>query len=300
MGSHCRNMTHNAHSQKIVVCNPICMQLACRYLQYRNGKMSRGCQFNTTDTILFIVNFHYFNYTPVHFIEHRSFIEFSKRFKYSVDLIFVGAVESEAIGVYGTGVPIMGFYSYRSYMNAYDLFNSRQGFNYYGFMFLNDDSCLNPWVLNTLPFNVSYYERIGELYESNRWKFTSYKNTFGITNFEAVTLALEELNRYDVHSGPYHVTTQPYWGRGDFFYVYRRHSQFVRDILQTMYEYRVFLEIAVPTAVAMVNGSGIPNCNHIGRLFVRTCAHIHPTKFSNMLMRQKCINRIINSTFYWD
>ena len=99
MGSHCRNMTHNAHSQKIVVCNPICMQLACRDLQYRNGKMSRGCQFNTTDTILFIVNFHYFNYTPVHFIEHRYFIEFSKRFKYSVDLIFVGAVESEAIGV---------------------------------------------------------------------------------------------------------------------------------------------------------------------------------------------------------
>ena len=170
--------------------------LACKYLrQYRNGKMSRGCQFNTTDTILFIVNFHYFNYTPVHFIQHRSFIEFSKRFKYSVDLIFVGAVESEAIGVYGTGVPIMGFYSYRSYINAYDLFNSRQGFNYYGFMFLNDDSCLNPWVLNTLPFNVSYYERKGELYESNRWKFTSYKNTFGITNFEAVTLALEELNR---------------------------------------------------------------------------------------------------------
>lgn len=276
--------------------------LACRYLrQYRNGTLHHGCQFDTTDSILFIMNFHYNNYTPVHFIETGYFKEFSRRFKYSVDLVLVGPIEDESKGVYGTGTPRMGFYSYHSFSYAYDLFNPRRGFSYYGFMFLNDDSCLNPWVLNTLPFNVSYSEWGRKpVHNTTNWKFVTFKNTYGITNYQAVTEALKEMNDRNLHCGPYHVISHPYCARGDFFYVYRRHSLLIREIFQTMYKYRVFLEIAVPTALESVNASEITSCNHFQRFYKYSCGHYHPTKFSNMQMRTKCINRIINSTFYWE
>ena len=87
-------------------------------------------------------------------------------------------------------------------------------------LFLNDDSCLNPWVLNTLPFNVSYSERGRKpVHNTTNWKFVTFKNTYGITNYQAVTEALKEMNDRNLHCGPYHVTSHPYCARGDFLCV---------------------------------------------------------------------------------
>lgn len=240
---------------------------------------------------LIIVNFHWPRYNVIDRVI-RNVIFFQKYFKYQSEYICIGPQDNyNGIRVYNNSLPPNGFYSYYSFNIAI----KHRGNSYYGYIFMNDDSLLNPFVFNRIDLNLPFGASFGINSNKNVW-WNPNKNRFGISFWEAQNNFINEILKHGIVK---HNITR-YSGYSDFFYVTNKYVNFFCQMFYYACKNGVFLEMAIPTTLHSINESySIPECNHgfnkSYRCFLfdlNRCPHIHPIKMTNSK-----ITNIINAYY---
>lgn len=242
-----------------------------------------------SSSFLIIVNFHWASYQHSKYVL-RNVEFFQKYFKFKSEYIFVGPVDSyDGIRIYSNSLPPNGYYSYYSFNIA--LIHQKK--KYQGYIFMNDDSLISPFVFNTLNLSVPF----GALYGVNRnpktwWNPT--RNRYNITFWEAQNKFIKEI----LEKGILKHNVTRYMGYSDFFYVSSDYAQYAADMFYYAMKNAVFLEMAVPTMLHNINASySLPECNHgwnksyhCLKLNYDSCVHMHPVKMGIPAMRNTILS----------
>ena len=218
--------------------------------------------YQTREVYLFVINFHFGNYTYSSFIRNEIYRLFAYKYPYDFDLFLIGPALDEENKVFGNGFGEKGFYAYHSMRVAIDLFPPEAGYTYAGYFEANDDSCLQPTLLGEENHNKAMSEISFSWYKEEMWMWNVMYNRNGVffSNFPKSNL-----------------------------------TAFL-ELESVMYKHYVFLENAVPFIMNCLEPNVIKNCNH-GKMPDReVCPHLHPVKFSKPEERKICLNRIMNIT----
>lgn len=235
-------------------------------------------------TFLIIVNFHWPHYNQIDYVI-RNVNFFQKYFKYQTDYICIGpANKTNGIKVYSNSQPPNGYYSYYSFNVAIKL----QTKSYWGYIFMNDDSIINPFRFNKLNFTVPFGASYGVNSNSKGW-WNPIRNHHNMTFWDAQTNFHKEI----IENGIVNHNLTRYASYSDFFYVPSFYASYVANLFYYAMKNQVFLEMAVPTTLHSLNCSySIPECQHgyngsylCLRLNFDHCIHMHPIKMTNEKLR---------------
>ena len=261
----------------------------CPLLHYcRNHRLVSSCA-DSRNVILFIVNFHNPFYSLLSFFEQSYFATFCRLFDYDFDFLFIGPHKGSEC-VLGNGLESKGYYSYMSMIRVWQYLRQSVS-SYLGFYLMNDDSCLNPLLLNSFNFSESFTEGNGRYTIHSKWYWNHVNNNRNIPYPVAFTRAVHTIAkarpRYE------ECLKEENWKNGwsDAFYVTQRDVPEVQYFFNSMFNERVFLEMAVPTSMNCIGAKAIPSCNHNGNRSVLNY-HMHPVKFSKEENRELCIGRM--------
>ena len=250
---------------------------------------------HTPHLYLFIVNFHWVNYRQVPFIRDTYFPKFLSYFQSDFDVVIVGPKTNEERLVIGNGLPQGGYYSYYGMPYIYHLLCEQRSCNYDGFLFMNDDSYIDPQFLKSYNLSMSWSEPsvVCNPRRKRRWRWPFNKNNVGIPFYIAYENAIKTLQREEVGKlCNFKNVDNNRRGYSDAFYLARKDVKVFNRIATVMFENSVFLEMATPSAMWCVTHSFFNDCNH-GRMKNREeCVHMHPVKYSKRKMRQLAMNRL--------
>ena len=250
---------------------------------------------HTPHLYLFIVNFHWVNYRQVPFIRDTYFPKFLSYFQSDFDVVIVGPKTNEERLVIGNGLPQGGYYSYYGMPYIYHLLCEQRSCNYDGFLFMNDDSYIDPQFLKSYNLSMSWSEPsvVCNPRRNGRWRWPFNKNNVGIPFYIAYENAIKTLQREEVGKlCNFKNVDNNRRGYSDAFYLARKDVKVFNRIATVMFENSVFLEMATPSAMWCVTHSFFNDCNH-GRMKNReACVHMHPVKYSKRKMRQLAMNRL--------
>ena len=249
----------------------------------------------TKKVYLFIVNFHWPFYDQAEFIRDTYFREFSNYFHSSFDVILVGPSHNDTLLVYGNGLRKNGYYSYYSMPFVYHLLCEKQRCNYEGFLFMNDDSFIDPVFLNDYDLTRSYSEPHINYTRTMGWTWLHQPNFFHIPNWRAYDNAVRELMNSDFKEVcDLYDQANRKKGYSDAFYLYKDDVKIYNTVATKMYEHRVFLEMASATAIACIpNHDHFIDCNHWPMKHRRRCVHMHPLKYRKKNNKQIALSRMI-------
>lgn len=254
----------------------------------RNHRIVSSCT-KSRNIILFIVNFHNPFYSLVPFFEESYFATFCRYFAYDFDFIFIGPGDGSD-GVLGNGLETKGYYSYMSLVRVREYLGI-SAFSYLGFYLMNDDSCLNPLLLNSFNFSKSFTEGSGRYNPYSKWYWNNATNSEGVPFYQAFIRTVREIAYVRPHYRECLKRENWKCGWSDSFYVTRKDIGQVNYFFNVMFSKRVFLEVAVPTSMNCVGADAIPSCNHNGNRSVLNY-HMHPVKFSKEENRELCLHRM--------
>ena len=233
---------------------------------------------HTPHLYLFIVNFHWVNYRQVPFIRDTYFPKFLSYFQSDFDVVIVGPKTNEERLVIGNGLPQGGYYSYYGMPYIYHLLCEQRSCNYDGFLFMNDDSYIDPQFLKSYNLSMSWSEPsvVCNPRRNGRWRWPFNKNNVGIPFYIAYENAIKTLQREEVGKlCNFKNVDNNRRGYSDAFYLARKDVKVFNRIATVMFENSVFLEMATPSAMWCVTHSFFNDCNH-GRMKNReTCVHMH-------------------------
>ena len=116
--------------------------------QYRNHKRMNSFHSPTNDTILIIVNYHFNHYGSISFFDSTFFPAFAQLYPTDFDVVYIGANCHRPAKVLRNAYTHRGRYSYHSFRLVYDLF-SEDEYPYKGYLFMNDDSYVDPQFLSS-------------------------------------------------------------------------------------------------------------------------------------------------------
>ena len=267
--------------------------------QYRNHKRMNSFHSPTNDTILIIVNYHFNHYGSISFFDSTFFPAFAQLYPTDFDVVYIGANCHRPAKVLRNAYTHRGRYSYHSFRLVYDLF-SEDKYPYKGYLFMNDDSYVDPQFLSSYNLSTSWKEYSIPYSGRTRWPWNDALNVNKVSYSEAFYNAMDEIVSDRSINNRCHFTSPGSLrkGWGDFFYVYRGDVSFFLKLEEVMFRHRVFLELAVPTIIHCINPKPFIDCNH-GKMENRLrCVHIHPVKLSHSNLRSYMMKRLNHDNMY--
>lgn len=250
---------------------------------------------HTPHLYLFIVNFHWTKYRQVPFIRNTFFPKFLSHFQSDFDVVIVGPKASEDMLVIGNRLPQGGYYSYYGMPYIYHLLCEEHSCDYDGFLFMNDDSYIDAQFLRTYNLSKSWSEPsvICNPRKNGKWRWPFNKNNAGVPFYIAYENATRSLRKEKVGElCNFNNVNNNRRGYSDAFYLARKDVEVFNRIATVMFENKVFLEMATPSAMWCVTHSFFKDCNHGKMKNRQTCVHMHPVKYSKGKMKQFAMNRL--------
>ena len=268
--------------------------------RFRNHKCVSDADmrdYKTREIYLFVVNFHFRNYTYAAFIRQGIYRLFADKYPYDFDLLLIGPTLDIKNKVFTNELPERGYYAYHSMRVAIDLFPPEAGYTYAGYFEANDDSCLQPTLLGKEDHNKAMSEVWFPWTPYNKWPWNVVKNKNNKVMFLAYLNAVSEIeSKPTLHNLCKVSSSQLRHGWSDFFYFPKSNLTTFLELESVMYKHYVFLENAVPFIMDCFKANVITDCNH-GKMPDReVCPHLHPVKFTRSRERRICVNRILNIT----
>lgn len=250
-------------------------------------------EYKKKEIVLFVVNFHFILYSGAPFIEHEYFPEFAKHYKYDFDVIMIGPSANNENNIVVNRLPEKGYYSYHSLVVAYSLLSPTKGFHYKGYFLMNDDSCVDPTLLNTYDHSSNLGEHKNEWTRSRPWMWNVMKNQDGVLFPDALFNAMKQFESDEevTKRCPFY-QNRTFVGWSDFFYVCERDMPFFLKLEEAMYKHLSFLELAVPNILACLNTTEVIDCNHGNMPQIENCVHVHPVKYSWNRNKKLCMRRL--------
>ena len=196
--------------------------------------------------------------------------------------------------------------------------------NFTGFLFINDDVLLNPWTLYGLNQDKIWEGpkwpiTIGNFSKTNRWYW--WESRWGVKKCsKARQEAYEKFPQIFLNPGGESSVYNEeerfgcFRGRSDVVYIPNRLSSKFVQLSKLFYKHDVFLEIALPTILRMleesinyvylngiylpgrVNATFIRNASYLWRYYDDKINFIHPVKL-NYADDAQITNKVILNTF---
>ena len=246
---------------------------------------------------LFVINFHYPNYNSIQFIRDIVYVQFAKTYKYDFDILFVGPKGNKDLKVLNNHLPPRGYYSYHSLYVALKKFKPELGYHYSGYFLVNDDSCLQPELLNRENHEKAMSEPIIIWRNGSNWLWNGKKNLKNKLFSDAYYMAVKEITQLRTYNSLCHSDSQLLpRGFSDFLYLPKSNISAFISLESIMFKHYVFLENAVPYIMSCLKAIQIKDCNHGKMIDREICPHLHPVKFSKTRDRLICMHRITNET----
>lgn len=209
------------------------------------------------------------------------------------DVVILGPWEDKKLAVLPNGVPVHGHLSYHSLWVAYHQLCVVESCNYFGFLFMNDDSYIDPRYLLTYDLKYSWTEGSRPMQFDKRWQWYMKKNDRGVLYKDAFANAMKELKKTQWNQQcQFGDGTNQRRGFADFFYLVAKDMPAYYEMMYVMKKHRVFLEMAAPTVNWCLTHRTIDNCNHGRMKNRRTCVHMHPVKLRQEGMKEFMMNRL--------
>lgn len=268
--------------------------------QYRNHVLLEQFQDPSNSTFLFIVNYHFSKYGSYSFLEKEYFPRFATLFPYDFDVVYIGPTYSPFHRIFQNTYSTHGKYSYHSFRIALDLFPRSEGFVYRSYVFMNDDSYVDPLFLSTYDLDRSWGEGGTPLRRDSPDDWHTELNLRGIPFSQAYMEALDELSGDPMINDRCHMD-RPFHhvkGWGDFFIVSKGDLDLFLRMEEVMIKHQVFLEYAVANIIFCLNSEILIDCNHKYMENRTRCVHIHPVKYSQEAMREYGIKRLQHKNMY--
>ena len=218
--------------------------------------------------------------------------------KYFPNIIFVYP-SSEYMGenIISCNESFHGFYSYKCFSNIYNKYPF-----YQGYLFINDDLFLKPWELENLDFKIPWF------FELNHPTKDWCKHFHCDKMYEILSKNFEWKENIIKFFGTFTIQTT----LSDFYYLPNDYIHKFCEIIEIMYNSKIFLEIAVPTTHIILSSKkyqivyyeglwGEDRKNAINNLYKHYKEiSIHPIKFSNYDLQVKVNNYIYftNAIYY--
>ena len=268
-----------------------------RFRNHNRANYADMRDYQTREVYLFVINFHFGNYTYSSFIRNEIYRLFAYKYPYDFDLFLIGPALDEENKVFGNGLGEKGFYAYHSMRVAIDLFPPEAGYTYAGYFEANDDSCLQPTLLGEENHNKAMSEVWDPWTPYDKWPWNRILNKRWRWFSKAFLNAASEIkSNPSLHSLCKSNSSQLRRGWSDFFYFPKSNLTAFLELESVMYKHYVFLENAVPFIMNCFDANVIKDCNHGKMPDRKVCPHLHPVKFSKPDERQICLNRIMNIT----
>lgn len=244
---------------------------------------------------LFIVNFHWSKYKQVPFIRKEYFKKFSTYFNADFDVVITGPKGDIKNKVINNRLPQGGFYSYYSMPFIYHLLCEEQSCKYNGFFLMNDDSYIDAQFLNKYNLTRSWSEP-SQRYDPvkhRKWAWPNAKNINGVPFKKAYNNAIKEMEEKGIGKVcKFSDDNNRRRGYADAFYLTSKDVKLYNEIALVMFNHKVFLEMASPTAMYCVSHSFLNNCNHGPMRNRKTCVHMHPVKYRLPRMKGFAMQRL--------
>lgn len=240
-----------------------------------------------------MVNFHDTVYTETDFILKSYFERFRILFPYDFDVVILGPDADRRRHVIKNDLPKWGHYSYDTLAVAYNQLCVKESCSYSGFMYMNDDSYIDPQFLQLYNLSHSWSEPSTVLNVTDRWWWFRQRNVKKIRFLSAFRHAIQELKKTKVGKEcDLHNNENLRRGWGDAFYITRNDMPKWLAVINVMKKHYVFLELAAPTANWCVSRQFFVNCNHGKMLDRHSCVHMHPVKYRKEGMKEFSLKRL--------
>lgn len=232
--------------------------------------------------LLVVYNYHWPFDGSLNFIQNHFIPWFRWNFKRDIDVVFYGPEDKGVIRT--NNMPEGGGRSYMTLISAYK--DNPTG--YYGYLQLNDDSFLNPYILGYHDFTRPLCEGAGGIKPGHAPPWISILNEHGDNRWDSANKWIKNVcnktnNGLEMCKHP--VDRIPA-GYADFFYIPKTHMPMFEFLFNECLREDVFLEFCVPASIANFDYSVIPRCCGLDEITSRTCGHLHPIKLSKKSHRR--------------
>lgn len=284
------NKTHVPSSSESNVTSTLPLPIS-RYVSHYHTSVTP----KSPNVYLFIVNFHWSKYKQVPFIRKEYFKKFSTYFNADFDVVITGPKGDIKNRVIGNRLPQGGFYSYYSMPFIYHLLCEERSCKYNGFFLMNDDSYIDAQFLNKYNLTRSWSEpsSIYDPVKYRKWAWPFAKNVHGVPFKTAYNEAVKEMEEKGIGKiCKFNEGKNRRRGFADAFYLTAKDVKLYNEIALVMFNHKVFLEMASPTAMYCVSHSFFNNCNHRPMRNRNTCVHMHPVKYRLPKMKEYSLKRL--------
>lgn len=234
-----------------------------------------------TKRILMVFNFHWYNNYPALDFLKEHYIPFFKRCcRHNLDVIFFGPEKDEERNVYSNSLPEDGWFSYKSLQLAYQMKP-----DYDGYLFLNDDSFVNPLMFDqhdpdkilAEPATRQPTTGSGWVWMHIRWQGMKFGKRMKIAENSICQKYGEQFQ--SMCSSPFRnkwVTS----GRADFVYYPAKYMPLFTAFVSECLAHSAFLEMCVPSFTANFDYMAVPNHRKVPDKDDYTeCGYVHPVKY---------------------
>lgn len=223
------------------------------------------------------------NYNSEGFLKLNEYIRFLYK-KFFPNIIFIYPSKTNASNTISCEESKKGYYSYKCFIKVYFKYPE-----YRGYLYINDDLFLKVWELSDLNFDIPWFYA----YKSLSRKWFHYSHCYSIYNLFKNN-AIWKYNMIQFN-GYFDVLS----GLADFYYLPNDYALKISNILQKMFNSRIFLECAIPSSMAILLSSkyqiiyiealwGNKRKEVIKFLYTKfDQITIHPVKFSNKTTKNK-------------
>ena len=251
---------------------------------------------NTTPTLsklLFVVNYHWSKYETVSFLDTTFFPAYRKQFPFDFDVVITGPQSDQGNRVIGNKTPQGGHYSYWSLLMIYHQLCIVESCSYEGFVYMNDDSYVDPLFLAALDLSQSWIEPSEQINLSVRWIWYNKTNTAGVSFIDAYRNAIKNLQNTKMGKKcHFENDTNLRKGFADFYYITKKDMPIYYKLIPEMKRQKVFLEMAAPTVNWCITHNSVINCNHRAMKEIQKCLHVHPVKLRMDEMKEYAMKRL--------
>lgn len=266
----------------------------------RNHHFSDNCLNVRNNTILIILNFHEVYYYNIPWMIDHYYPLFCALYSHDFDLLIVGIEENKELKVINNDLPSRGWYSYHSVNSSVEYVGWERMNKYEGFMFMNDDSFVDPLNVNRYQLDVAFHEPQYPYPDNHYWGHWYRTDRYKDWIVNHTLKAFEEINSTPLVSqcGEWKWYHNDH-GWSDFFYVPHSLFSFFLATERVLFRNHVYLESAIYHLMNCITNVTVSNCNHVRcRIDGYDYDHIHPLKYSkesNRLIALSIMERKLNS-----
>jgi len=196
------------------------------------------------------------------------------------NIVFISPNENSTKGIISCKESYYGYYSYICLEKIYLKYP-----NFKGYLFINDDGFMKEWELDNLNFDTPWFYLFENI--SKFWPhYSKCINTYKLLNLNKT---------WKANLIKFHGSFEILFSNADFYYIPNSIISQFCQIVKEMYKVNIFLECAVPTAMAIILSKeyqliyfkGLWSKDERGKAIIYLKKEfkqitIHPIKFSNI------------------